>query len=85
MDLSLPMVKKASKNGDVDVQLILDNYLKAEILEGENLYHCSTCDEKCIAKRTVSFEHLPPVLNIQLARYVFDLKTLRKKKLMNRI
>ena len=85
MDLSLPMVNDSSNTQDVDVQLILDNYLKPEMLEGENSYQCSSCNIKCIAKRTVSFECLPRVLNVQLARYVFDLKTLRKKKLMNRI
>ena len=73
------------KKWDADVQNCLDSYCSPETLEGDNQYWCSECDCKQDALRTIAFEKLPPVLNVQLSRYVFDRATLMKKKLENRI
>ena len=70
---------------DVTVQSCLDAYLRSEILAGDNQYHCSHCDAKRDARRATRFARLPPVLNVQLARYVFDRKTFMKKKLTDRV
>ena len=65
--------KKTSAVGnDVDVQRCVDAYLHPESLEGDNQYECPICKEKCDATRSMAMVKLPPVLNIQLARYVFD-------------
>lgn len=37
-----------------------------------HLYYPISCNRKCDATRSMVFSKLPPVLNIQLARYVFD-------------
>jgi ubiquitin carboxyl-terminal hydrolase 48 len=87
MDLNLPMMGDDAPLSvkDFTIEQLLESYLQIEILDGDNKYHCCRCDERTSAERRVTFSKLPPVLNIQLARYVFDLKTFRKKKLMDRI
>ena len=78
--------KKVSKKyGDTDVQYCLDQYTKAEILEGDNKYYCDFCKCKQNAKRVMKLTKLPPVLNVQLSRYVFDREKLIKKKLMDKV
>ena len=39
------------------------------------------CDSKQDATRCVRLAELPPVLNLQLNRFIFDMQTGRKKKL----
>jgi ubiquitin C-terminal hydrolase len=99
MDLNLPIVSPASgrqkgqqsvleifaTKWDVDVQQCFDAYVSAETLEGDNQYFCSECDCKSDATRKISFEKLPPVLNIQLSRYVYDRRTNMKKKLEDNV
>ncbi|XP_076472507.1 ubiquitin carboxyl-terminal hydrolase 48-like [Babylonia areolata] len=59
----------------------LHDFLKEEKLEGENQYMCSVCDSKQNAVRSIQLRTLPPVLNLQLLRFVFDVKKGCKKKL----
>lgn len=88
-DLNLPILvgegESSSASMNTTVEELLHAYLKVEVLDGDNSYYCSVCHERISAERRVTFSNLPPVLNIQLARYVFDLKTFRKKKLMDKI
>ena len=57
--------------------------MQEEKLEGDNQYACSSCGSKQNAVRHISLERLPPVLTLQLLRFVFDRKTGMKKKLSN--
>lgn len=59
----------------------LKDFLQEEKLDGENQYMCSSCNSKQNAARKIHLKHLPPVLNLQLLRFVFDKKTGMKKKL----
>lgn len=43
------------------------------------------CRHKVDATRRMRFAKLPPVLNLQLARYVFDRETLSKRKLTTKV
>ena len=45
----------------------------------------SSCAKKADASRSLVLEQIPPVLNIQLARYVFDMATFSKKKLATKV
>jgi ubiquitin C-terminal hydrolase len=74
-----------AKREDTDVQYCLDQYTKAEMLDGENQYFCDYCKCKQNAKRVMKLTELPPVLNIQLSRYVFDREKFVKKKLMDKV
>ena len=59
----------------------LYDFLKQEKLEGDNQYYCNGCESKQDATRCVRLSQLPPVLNLQLNRFIFDMNTGRKKKL----
>ena len=47
-------------------------HVQEEKLEGENQYMCSVCNSKQNAVRSIQLHTLPPVLNLQLLRFVFD-------------
>eukprot|EP00979_Chaetoceros_neogracilis_P008374 scaffold1862_cov268-Chaetoceros_neogracile.AAC.39 len=85
MDLNLPIVVEKKSSKELTVERLLDEYFKPEKMEGDNKYRCENCQDVCDAERAVSLDSAPLVLNIQLARYIFDLKTFRKHKLMNKI
>uniref|UniRef100_A0A8C4HJQ3 Ubiquitin carboxyl-terminal hydrolase 48 n=1 Tax=Dicentrarchus labrax TaxID=13489 RepID=A0A8C4HJQ3_DICLA len=56
-------------------------FLKEEKLDGENRYFCESCQTKQSATRRIRLHSLPPTLNLQLMRFVFDRQTGHKKKL----
>lgn len=70
---------------DTDLQFCLDQCCHPEKLNGDNQYYCSMCECKVDAERALTFQKLPPVLNVQLSRYVFDRKTFMKKKLSDKV
>ena len=75
----------AGKKSKINIQSFsiidcLTEYLKIEELHSENQYHCEKCNKKCNARRSVSFVSLPPVLQIQLNRYIFDIQRNVKRK-----
>ena len=74
-ELSLPL------QGHVTIDECLKSYVQKEFLDGDNKYFCSHCSAKHDATRQVVLKKLPDLLNIGLLRFVFDLKTLSKKKL----
>ncbi|XP_013784550.1 ubiquitin carboxyl-terminal hydrolase 48-like [Limulus polyphemus] len=67
--------------GHKDIHGSLQEFLQDEKLEGSNQYFCDQCQLKQDATRFIRLLHLPPVLNIQLLRFVFDRQTGQKKKL----
>jgi len=72
-------------DADTDLQFCLDRYSTRERLDGDNQYFCGKCDCKRDATRETSLGALPPVLNVQLSRYVFDMTTFMKKKLTDKV
>ncbi|CAL9705001.1 unnamed protein product [Knipowitschia caucasica] len=56
-------------------------FLKEEKLDGDNRYFCENCQSKQNATRRIQLNSLPPILNLQLMRFVFDRQTGHKKKL----
>ncbi|KAK9767556.1 hypothetical protein K7432_002571 [Basidiobolus ranarum] len=58
----------------------IERFLKPEMMRGDDQYFCSECDSKQNATRTTRISGLPNVLNVQLMRFVYDVKTLTKKK-----
>ncbi|RUP50826.1 hypothetical protein BC936DRAFT_137598 [Jimgerdemannia flammicorona] len=51
------------------------------MLEGANQYLCPTCRSMQDAERSIHLKSLPPVLNIQLLRFIYDTTSLTKKKI----
>lgn len=59
----------------------LEEFLREEKLDGENQYRCQYCLQKQDAVRRIHLLDLPPTLNFQLLRFVYDRQTQSKKKL----
>ncbi|KAF9914932.1 hypothetical protein BX616_007272 [Lobosporangium transversale] len=58
----------------------LEEFIEPEELLGADQYSCSTCGSLQDATRRVRIDKLPPVLNVQLMRFVYDSATWTKKK-----
>ncbi|KAJ0396186.1 hypothetical protein ATCC90586_010531 [Pythium insidiosum] len=71
--------------GHKTVEQCIASYLAPELLDNENKYLCENCNSKQNAERfiEVDHDHLPPVLTLQLLRFVYDASAGRKKKLMD--
>ncbi|KAL9971020.1 hypothetical protein ACROYT_G023497 [Oculina patagonica] len=67
--------------GHTSLNQCIKEFLKEEKLDGDNQYYCTQCNSKQNAARYIELHSLPPVLNLQLLRFVFDRKTGYKKKL----
>ena len=78
--LSMLSFLTSSEPEDLSVQQCLDAYCQPEHLQDDNRYWCDACQAKRDATRQVSFARLPPVLNVQLCRYVYDRASGSKKK-----
>lgn len=67
-DLQIPV------KGCKDLYASLDEYVKEEILDGDNQYHSETYGKQD-AKKGVAFKSLPPVLELHLRRFEYDFTT----------
>ncbi|KAH8869289.1 putative ubiquitin carboxyl-terminal hydrolase FAF [Schistosoma japonicum] len=50
----------------------LEQYVKGELLEGENAYNCRMCNKKIPILKRMCIQKLPLVLTIQLKRFDYD-------------
>ncbi|OXA44900.1 putative ubiquitin carboxyl-terminal hydrolase FAF [Folsomia candida] len=50
----------------------LEQYVKGELLEGADAYHCERCNKKVATVKRLCVKRLPPVLAIQLKRFEYD-------------
>ncbi|WVR08469.1 hypothetical protein IAU60_005524 [Kwoniella sp. DSM 27419] len=66
MYMSLPV--PAGKKGVV-VQELIDEFVKAEVMEKEDAWNCPRCKVPRKATKTLTIARLPPVLLIQLKRF----------------
>lgn len=55
--------------------------MQPETLEGNNQYHCETCNKKCDAHKGLKFSKFPYLLTLHLKRFDFDYSTLHRIKL----
>ncbi|KAI8055337.1 hypothetical protein BDF22DRAFT_774814 [Syncephalis plumigaleata] len=58
----------------------IQRLLVSETLTGDNQYYCDACKQKQDATRTLSIQSLPPVLHLQLMRFVFNASTFEREK-----
>ena len=84
-ELTLPIIPATSSGDATDVEACLYEYLSSEELTGDNQYMCAHCGEKHDAKRYIQLAEVPPVINVQLSRYVYDTKLLMKRKTMDKV
>lgn len=52
----------------------LDDYFSIEKLAGDNQFFCESCNARVDATHCSKLRSLPPVLNFQLKRFVYDAK-----------
>uniref|UniRef100_UPI0035900D99 ubiquitin carboxyl-terminal hydrolase 9X-like n=1 Tax=Myxine glutinosa TaxID=7769 RepID=UPI0035900D99 len=50
----------------------LEQYVKGDLLEGANAYHCEKCNKKVDTVKRLCIKKLPQVLAIQLKRFDYD-------------
>ncbi|XP_011304639.1 probable ubiquitin carboxyl-terminal hydrolase FAF-X [Fopius arisanus] len=50
----------------------LEQYVKGELLEGADAYHCDKCNKKVVTVKRLCVKKLPPILAIQLKRFEYD-------------
>jgi ubiquitin C-terminal hydrolase len=58
----------------------LELFVQGDMLEGDNKYHCSTCNKKVDALKRCCIKSLPNNLIIHLKRFEFDLELMRRTK-----
>ena len=58
----------------------LDQFVRGELLEGDNAYYCEKCNAKRSAVKRMSIRKLPKTLVIQLKRFHYDHETNRAVK-----
>ncbi|KAF9415212.1 hypothetical protein HW555_007088 [Spodoptera exigua] len=54
------------------LQESLEAYVRGELLEGADAYHCDKCNKKVVTVKRLCLNKLPPVLVIQLKRFEYD-------------
>jgi ubiquitin C-terminal hydrolase len=62
------------------LQEALDLYVKPDILEGDNKYHCEQHDRKISAQRRTYIKDLSNMVVINLKRFEFDYNTMTRLK-----
>lgn len=50
----------------------MEQYVKGELLEGADAYHCEKCAKKVVTVKRLCVKKLPPILGIQLKRFEYD-------------
>jgi Ubiquitin carboxyl-terminal hydrolase len=66
--------------GKKTLEQALDAFIQGDMLEGDNQFQCSQCDQKVDALKRVCLGELSDHLIIHLKRFEFDLETLRRVK-----
>jgi ubiquitin carboxyl-terminal hydrolase 47 len=73
LDLSLPIHDPYSNINNSSLEEALENYVKPEVLDEDNKYECSGCNNKVRAVKGHIFDKLPKILIIQLNRFTFNM------------
>lgn len=61
--------------------MALENYIKPELLSGQNQYFCEQCNKKVDADRGVKITQVPQLLDIQLGRFTINWETMQRIKI----
>lgn len=71
MSLSLPIPTHGRSRSPVPLVQCLDAFVKEEVLEKADAWHCPKCKKPRRATKQLSFSRLPPVLLLHLKRFTF--------------
>ena len=86
LDLTLP-IKNEMGTGVLNssVEMALENYIKPEMLTGDNQYWCEQCQSKQDAKKGIKLTSGPEILSIVLNRFTIDYNTWTRVKVTDRV
>lgn len=85
LDIPLPVRPFGSNVAYENIEDALRAFIQPEILEGNNQYHCETCDKKCDAHKGLKFTKFPYILTLHLKRFDFDYQTFHRIKLNDKV
>jgi ubiquitin C-terminal hydrolase len=90
MDLSVPIPKHAqtqetNENGQTSCSLgdCLDEFCSEEVMDRENMYHCSQCNKRRKCTKRLTIQRFPNVLVLQIKRFTYNM--FERDKLTTRI
>ncbi|NXW52549.1 UBP42 hydrolase, partial [Nyctiprogne leucopyga] len=63
--MDVPLDIKAASS----VTAALEDFVRPEHLDGENCFHCSTCDQRAAASKSFTIDRVPRVLTLCLKRF----------------
>jgi ubiquitin C-terminal hydrolase len=73
MDLSLPIKNEFGTGvSNSSLEMALENYLKPEMLTGDNQFFCDECQKKVDIEKGLKITKCPPVLVIHFGRFTID-------------
>jgi ubiquitin C-terminal hydrolase len=85
LDLSLAVRYSQDEDYNDSLEKALENFLKPDMLVGDNLYSCDVCNQKTEAKKGLKFSKLPYILALQLKRFDLDCGTMQRKKINDKV
>lgn len=85
LDLSLTVKSKFDNIYNESLEKALLNFIKQELLDGDNQYYCENCKSKQDAVKGLKFKKLPYILVVQLKRFDLDYETLQRVKLNEKV
>jgi ubiquitin C-terminal hydrolase len=83
LDLSLAVRGQSSSNDSLEKAL--EEYVRPDMLSGENKYFCESCSQKSDAKKGMKVSQVPFILALQLKRFDLDYSTMQRKKINDRV
>lgn len=86
LDISLPIRNEFGTGvTNSSLEMALENYLKPDILEGDNQYECSTCQKRVNAKKGLKIDKTPQIVCICFNRFTLDYETFQRVKVTDRV
>eukprot|EP01118_Nematostelium_gracile_P007705 TRINITY_DN2517_c0_g1_i1.p1 TRINITY_DN2517_c0_g1~~TRINITY_DN2517_c0_g1_i1.p1 ORF type:complete len:610 (+),score=142.53 TRINITY_DN2517_c0_g1_i1:98-1927(+) len=85
--LDIPLVIRGydSKVLTRSIEEGIENFVTAEVLDGDNQFKCEKCDKRVDALKGLKFSSFPYLLSLQLKRFHFDLEMFRRVKLNDKV
>mmetsp|Transcript_25722 Transcript_25722/g.59337 ORF Transcript_25722/g.59337 Transcript_25722/m.59337 type:complete len:1137 (-) Transcript_25722:120-3530(-) len=85
LDIPLQIRAFGSTTATGSVEEGLREFIKPEVLDGDNQYFCESCKKKTDAHKGLKFTKFPYVLTLVLKRFDIDYTTMRRIKLNDRM
>ena len=86
LDISLPIRNEFGTGvTNSSLEMALENYLKPDVLEGENQYMCGACNQKRDALKGLKIDVCPAVICINFNRFTLDYETFQRVKVTDRV